>query len=129
MLTALFWSQAGQAGLKVQAGQILVLLEKNEGLSRATLALEQARSEAVSAHQQMVEMSEALPLVVFQMQTSATGIHRYHFINQRVEEVLGVSAAELMQDPELRWRYVHDDDQGVARQALRQASALIRAGA
>ena len=129
LLAALFWSQAGQAGLKVQAGQILVLLEKNEGLSRATLALEQARSEAVSAHQQMVEMSEALPLVVFQMQTSATGIHRYHFINQRVEEVLGVSAAELMQDPELRWRYVHDDDQGVARQALRQASALIRAGA
>ncbi|MGL4605050.1 MAG: response regulator [Iodobacter sp.] len=131
LLAALFWSQikAEQAGLKVQTRQILVLLDKNEDLSRATLALEQARSEAVAAHQQMVEMSEALPLVVFQMQTSAEGIHHYHFINQRVEEILGVSAAELMQDPELRWRYVHDDDQGVARQALRQASAQIRAGA
>jgi two-component system, sensor histidine kinase and response regulator len=108
--------------------QQALLIEKNERLSSAEQAIERACFEAEMAHQQVVEMSNALPLVVFQMRVDSDGHHFYNFINQRVEEVFGVSAQDLKEDPELRWRYVYEEDKAFAQNAIRDASRKIRAG-
>ncbi|MFC7420648.1 response regulator [Iodobacter arcticus] len=117
-----------QKQIKQRMEQQALLIEKNERLSSAEQAIERACFEAEVAHQQVVEMSNALPLVVFQMQAHQDGTHFYNFINQRVEQVLGVSAEDLNIDPELRWRYVHDDDKAFAQNTVRDESARICAG-
>jgi two-component system, sensor histidine kinase and response regulator len=87
-----------------------------------------ARQDAQIVRQQVIGISNALPLVVFQMQTSSQGVHRYNVINERIKDVLGVSAEELLIDAELRWRYVHEEDKIYAQQVLRAAALALRQG-
>ncbi len=108
--------------------QQALLLEKNQRLSSAEQAIEQACAEAELAHQQVVEMSNALPLVVFQMQVGRDGVSHYTFINQKVNDVFGVSAQALKDNAELRWQYVHEQDKALAQNVIRDVSAKIRAG-
>ena len=88
----------------------------------------QTRIQAEARYLQLVAMSDALPLVVFQLQTNADGAHRYNFINHRVQQILGVSAEALLLQPDLRWRHVHADDKSAQLDALRSAAAGLRAG-
>jgi two-component system, sensor histidine kinase and response regulator len=99
-----------------------------EQVSELKLLLGRARQDAQLARQQIIGISNALPLVAFQMQTSSQGVHRYNVINERIKDVLGVSAEELLSDAELRWRYVHEEDKVYAQQALRAAAQALRQG-
>jgi two-component system, sensor histidine kinase and response regulator len=110
------------------ARQQSALQEKNQRLSSAEQAIELACAEAERAHQQVVEISNALPLVVFQMQLGRDGVCHYSFINQRVDEVLGVTAQDLKANAELRWQYVHEQDRARSQHLIRDTSARIRAG-
>ncbi len=91
-------------------------------------AIAVARKEARAFSLQVMQISNVLPLVVFQMQTSSQGVHRYTLVSERIKEVLGVSAAELLVDPEQRWRYVYEEDKAQAQQVLRSAAARLRRG-
>ena len=90
--------------------------------------IQRANAQAESARQQLVAMSEALPLAMFQMELKADGGVDYNFIGSRVEEILGVARKDLMADPSLRWRHVHPDDREVARNTLDDASRRVRDG-
>jgi two-component system sensor histidine kinase/response regulator len=90
--------------------------------------LQGARAQAESARQQLVAMSEALPLAMFQMEFKPGGAVAYNFVGGRVEEILGVPLKELMADPSLRWRHVHPDDGEIARTTLADATQRVRAG-
>jgi hypothetical protein len=52
--------------------------------------IQRTRAQAETARQQLVAMSEALPLAMFQMEFRAGGDVRYNFIGSRVEQILGV---------------------------------------
>ncbi|MBV8633800.1 MAG: response regulator [Burkholderiaceae bacterium] len=94
----------------------------------AEAAIEQARAQAEAARRQLVAMSDALPLAMFQMQTDAQGQLRYNFIGSHVQDVIGVSAQELHADTEARWRNVLPEDAATARAALAEAHRRVRAG-
>ena len=103
---------------------------KSEVIERreAEHEIQRARAQAEAARQQLVAMSEALPLAMFQMEFRADGGVRYNFIGSRVEQILGVPIEELMADPSVRWRHVYRDDAQVARATLANATQRVRAG-
>ena len=72
--------------------------------------IERAMTEVETTRHQLVAMSEALPLAMFQLEFKGGSIQRYNFIGQRVKEVLGVSSDQLLADPSMRWHNVHPDD-------------------
>ncbi len=90
--------------------------------------IQRARAQAEAARQQLVAMSEALPLAMFQMEFRADGGVRYNFIGSRVEQILGVPIEEVMADPSVRWRHVYRDDAQVARATLANATQRVRTG-
>ncbi|AZN37689.1 hypothetical protein [Iodobacter ciconiae] len=114
--------------LQTLKAQQALMGEQNERLNSAELAIGRACLEAEAAHQQLLEMSNVLPLVVFQMRVDPDGHCFYPFINQKVEEIFGISAESLKDDPELCWSDVHEDDRACAQNAIRDASRKIRAG-
>ncbi|AMC33714.1 response regulator [Janthinobacterium sp. B9-8] len=119
------------SGLLILAFAALFFLlaeQSKSAKSELQAVIDHARRDAQIVRQQVIGISNALPLVVFQMQTSSQGVHRYNVINDRIKEVLGVSAEVLRLDPEQRWRNVHPDDKAYAQQALRAASIAFREG-
>lgn len=134
-----FWLKAALAGA-VLLGLVATLVTlwiaklnrrlKSEIIERreAEHEIQRARSQAEAARQQLVAMSEALPLAMFQMEFKAGGPVRYSFVGSRVEQILGVPLTDLMADPSVRWRHVHPDDAEDARGTLEDATQRVRAG-
>ncbi|MBF0552099.1 MAG: response regulator, partial [Deltaproteobacteria bacterium] len=77
---------------------------------KADREIRRAKETAESAMQQVVDMSDSLPLAVFQLAVAPDGRWNYNFISNRVVDVLGVTPEEIMADATVRWRYVHPDD-------------------
>ena len=97
------------------------IIERRE----AEREIQRANTQAESARQQLVAMSEALPLAMFQMIVHPDGSLRYTFVGSRVEQILGVQRKQLMDDSSLRWRHVHPDDRELARNTLVAASRRV----
>ena len=90
--------------------------------------IQRANAQAESAREQLVAMSEALPLAMFQMAIKADDTIVYNFIGNRVEQILGVPRKDLIADPSLRWRCLHAEDRPMAQSALIEASHRVRDG-
>ena len=100
------------------------IIERRE----AEREIQRANAQAESARQQLVAMSEALPLAMFQIEFKSGADVRYNFVGSRVEQILGVPVKELMAEAALRWRHVHPDDAEVVRSILADATQRVRAG-
>ncbi len=96
--------------------------------STAEQHMQLARANAEAARKQLVAMSDALPLCMFQVQTFIDGPPRCNFVSSRVLEVLGVSAAEIMADPAQRHRNIEPDDSDAYMAAVRVAADNLYAG-
>lgn len=77
---------------------------------RAEDELRMSKDTAENTRQQMVDMSNSLPLAIFQLAVSPEGKRSYTFISSKVSEVLGVTAEQLYADISARWRHVHPED-------------------
>jgi PAS domain S-box-containing protein len=97
-----------------QFGQLL------RSLGRMQVALRAMADEIRARVVQLEEMSNALPLGVFQLRVGPGGQVAYNFVARRTAAILGVDADEMMRDPASRWRHVHPDD-------LAQAQASVAA--
>ncbi|HZX29013.1 MAG TPA: AAA family ATPase [Telluria sp.] len=80
--------------------------ELNETLERRVAT---RTEEADRARRRLVDMTEALPLTVFQVR-ERDGEHIYTFVSENASEVLGVEAREIMANPGARWRTVLPED-------------------
>jgi two-component system sensor histidine kinase/response regulator len=64
-------------------------------------AAEQAQQVSISklerVQAQILGLSHTLPLAIFQYESGATGGGRYSFVSERVAEVLGVTAAQMLE--------------------------------
>jgi PAS domain S-box-containing protein len=74
-----------------------------------------AEEASIAAKHQLVAMTDKLPLAVYQLRAEADGRRAYTYVSDRVEEIIGVSAAELMADPDSHWRHVPAADVEPAR--------------
>ena len=82
--------------------------------------------EAVRA--QLVEMTDSLPVGVYQLVYAPDGSGRFAFASGQIGEVIGVCPEELLADPDQVWRHVHPDDIEKARQEIVAAVGHALAG-
>ena len=81
-------------------------------------SMQAAREDATRVHEQLSDMSNALPLAIYHMENAPGGYRQFNFVSERTEAVLGVKAEEILRDPVVRWRNVNADD-------LRELTAYI----
>ncbi|WP_295959140.1 PAS domain-containing protein [Rhodoferax sp.] len=69
-------------------------------------------TEAVqrAAQDDLFEITSALPLVVYRLKRFPDGQSHYTYMSERVQEVLGISAANVLQDGRAMEATVHEDD-------------------
>jgi len=89
--------------------------------------LQSALGEVEAVKAQLVEMTDSLPVGVYQVVTPSDGQGRFTFASRRTEAILGVRPADLLADPDTFWRHVHPDD--IAKGKVRIAAAIGRARA
>ncbi|MGV2293382.1 response regulator [Trinickia sp. YCB016] len=124
------WADISLAAVRDASGElssVIVIVIDMMARKVAEAAIEQARQQTEASKQRLVVMSDALPLAMFQMESTSVEVAHYNFISSHVVHVLGVPAAELMEDAELRWRHVHPDDLDGARRQLLATAARVRA--
>lgn len=90
-------------------------------VKEAAARLSEAQVAAEMSRKCLVDMTESLPLAVFQFLEGPQGDRRYIFIGENVREILGVTAAEIMADRNVRWRYTPEKYRIPARQAVQHA--------
>ena len=96
--------------------------ELNETLEQRVI---ERTAEARHAHKRLIDMTEALPLVVFQFREQSNGERSYSFIGGNVQEILGVSAAEIFADIKARWRTTLPEDKTVV-EPMQQETIMQR---
>lgn len=79
-------------------------------LGRMRENLRDMSDEIKARIRQLEDMSNGLPVAVYQMQVFPDGRRAFSFVSQRVKEIMGVSAEEFMRDAEARWRHVFPED-------------------
>lgn len=83
--------------------------------------------EAQGARQRLQDLSNALPLTVFQWRERANGERSYEYVSENARNVIGVSAQEIMQDRNSRWRTVLPQDRDLFKAHARAAVEARRA--
>jgi signal transduction histidine kinase/DNA-binding response OmpR family regulator/ABC-type nitrate/sulfonate/bicarbonate transport system substrate-binding protein/HPt (histidine-containing phosphotransfer) domain-containing protein len=121
---------AGAAGI---AGWIALLNRKlqaeNKARSEAELATDRARRAAEESRAQLVALTDALPLAVFQLETGAGGTQRFNFIASAVKDLLGIGAEEIRATPGARWRHVPPEDRAAVEALMVAASGRVHSDA
>jgi len=80
-------------------------------------------AEARHAHKRLIDMTEALPLAVFQFRVGSNGESCYSFIGENVRDVLGVSAADIFADIKARWRTTLPEDKAMVEATIQKSIA------
>ncbi|MEZ5154627.1 MAG: EAL domain-containing protein [Solirubrobacterales bacterium] len=80
-----------------------------------------ANETVADAERQIRTLIERLPSITYQADLGAHG--EWHFISPQVEEIIGYTPEELMEDPGLWERAVHPDDLGWVLEAEERSSA------
>ncbi len=102
---------------------IAVMLTWNHSLRLQMRRRRAAEETAQDSRQQLIAMTNGLPLAVFQQRTGVDGIPRYTFLSEQVVSLFGSTAEALMEDPEHLWRAIHGEDREQARQQVLAADS------
>ena len=94
----------------------------------AQAALESARATAEAARQQIMSISDSLPLAVYQIVIFADDSIKFSFAGSRVEQILGVTASELLNEPASRWRHALPEDARLVQEEIKCRNKELREG-
>ncbi|MBV8466728.1 MAG: response regulator [Burkholderiales bacterium] len=89
----------------------------------AAAELASARDLAQDSRRRLIDLSDALPLGIFQMRLEADGRLQYPFASAKIKDVLGIEFRELQADIASRWRNVVPEDRVRAQAIVRRAIA------
>ncbi|WP_374536682.1 response regulator [Chitinimonas taiwanensis] len=87
----------------------------------ASAELASARDQAQDSRRRLIDLSDALPLAIFQLRLEPDGRLHYHFASAKAQEIIGVDYRELQRDPASRWRFVQPEDRITGQAILRRA--------
>ena len=73
-------------------------------------AMSQARGAAEASRRRLLDMTDDLPLAVYQYRREPDGSGRYLFYSNRARDVLGVDRTEIMANPDNVWRHILPED-------------------
>jgi len=112
-----------------QDAPLVCLTVRDATLRRTTeLALEEARLRSERTQQDLLDLSNTLPLVIFQMEIDASGASRYTFISERVHDILGLSAEAIRATPELVFAPLQASDARRLRELMEAQRTQVHAG-
>jgi PAS domain S-box-containing protein len=83
--------------------------------------LEATQRAAQAAREQLVNISQTLPMALFQSYEDQSGAYRFSFVSDKVREIMGLTPAELQGDPDIRWRIVAPEDKSRIEDAFNDA--------
>ena len=115
----------------------LTLLNSNRALETASADLQslaasleqrvqERTADAEAASRRLADMTDALPLAVFQVRISSSGKPTYSFVGANAREILGVPAADIMADPEARFRTTLPEERAMIEAEVASAIAQRR---
>jgi two-component system sensor histidine kinase/response regulator len=118
----------------------LTLLNANRALEKASADLKSLASsleqrvqertaDAKAASRRLVDMTDALPLAVFQVRTAKNGKPTYSFVGANAREILGVDAQDIMANPEARFGTTMPEDRAMIEAEVASAIAQRRSAA
>ncbi|MGQ5523210.1 response regulator [Chitinimonas sp. PSY-7] len=90
---------------------------------RASAELAGARDLAQESRQRLIDLSDALPLAIFQLRLEPDGYLHYPFASAKVRDIIGVDYRELQKDPSVRWRFMLPEDRVTGQAMLHRAIA------
>lgn len=97
--------------------------EMNVAIRKMVQRLRMMLADAEAGRRNIREMSDTLPLAVFQALEDPDGNIFYTFVGAKVRQLLGMDADQLIKDPRLLFSVVHPDD----REALKTSMSQIPA--
>ena len=83
--------------------------------------LAEAQFAAETARKRLTDLTETLPLAVFQFLEGPEGDRRYLYVGENVRDILGVSADAIMTDRLARWIHTPEEFRLPAQKAVEQA--------
>ncbi|MCH8617535.1 hybrid sensor histidine kinase/response regulator [Undibacterium sp. TS12] len=81
----------------------------------------QRTAEADRERKRLTDLTDVLPLSVYQYRERPDGQREYAYVSENVKNVIGVPAAELLADKEARWRTTLEEDKAGAEASLNRA--------
>ncbi|WP_269533877.1 response regulator [Chitinimonas sp. BJYL2] len=90
---------------------------------RSAAELAAARDQAQESRRRLIDLSDALPLAIYQLRLELDGRLNYVFASAKVKDILGVDFHELRDDVTARWRNVFEGDLEASQTILRRAVA------
>lgn len=94
----------------------------NSSLEEKVLArtreLEEITEAAEWSRRLITEITESLPCAVFRYETTDFQDTNFSFISSKAEKIWGVSAQELMRNPNIRWEKIYPDDMEAVQRSV-----------
>ncbi|RQO63515.1 hybrid sensor histidine kinase/response regulator [Paucibacter sp. KBW04] len=115
-----------------EADSPFVSLAFREATARrnAELALEAAKQRSEKVQDQIVGLSNTLPLVIFQYESDDEGRIRFSFVSEKMMEITGIPAEALLRDPSVTvFKPLLAEDSSLLWSEIRGAHEHIRKGA
>ncbi len=75
-----------------------------------------------AAQEELKEITQALPLVVYRLRRTSGGEQTYRYVSDRLEELTGIAPGDLLRDASLLQKVVHPDDR---QEVADQSSAAL----
>ena len=107
-----FWAECSLASLRDDLGssvQCLGLIDDVSARKAMEAELRHYIDEADASRRRLLDMTDALPVVVFQFVSGEQG-NQFRFVSRQAEAVLGVAMHDLLVEPDSIWSVVHGDD-------------------
>ncbi|HEX7642522.1 MAG TPA: response regulator [Burkholderiaceae bacterium] len=99
------WKAARDQGAVLYFREAPMPEEDIAEMRKTARRLSEAWTAAEAASKRLKDITETLPVAVFQFLEGPQGERRYIYVGENVKDILGVSAEEIMEDRMARWRH------------------------
>ncbi|MBC3907719.1 two-component regulator propeller domain-containing protein [Undibacterium umbellatum] len=83
--------------------------------------VKQRTADADRERKRLTDLTDVLPLSVYQFRERADGQREYAYVSENVKNVMGVPAADILADKTARWRTTLPEDREAAEASLKRA--------
>lgn len=112
-----WWFRIGGSLVLLAAIYLMYRWRVNQFSGQQVLLEELVRQRTADADRErkrLTDLTNVLPLSVYQYRERADGFREYAYVSQNVKNVMGVAAEELLADKTARWRTTVEEDRAMA---------------
>jgi two-component system, sensor histidine kinase and response regulator len=98
---------------------------RKRGAAQADAQASKLALVQTAAREELQEITQVLPLVVYRLQVDPDGLPRYTFVNEQARELMGVEPQDLVTGRAAIDVRIHPDDKQMVREASRKSLATL----